>query len=250
MIAVILCAGFATRMYPLTRDFPKPLLPVGGRPVIDYLMDQLAGLLELQTVHIVTNDRFINHFQEWLKKWIASNQHNSFKIQLHNDGATSNKNRLGASSDLQFVFHRLAKPSRVLVSAGDNIFQFSLNPIWGQFVKSNHHYIVVLPENNLQKLKKSGVPELNDNDRVLKLHEKPKHPPTNWFCPPLYFLQPSAWSKLDSFIESKGNKDAPGHFIAYLCQQENIYAYKPDGFRIDIGDIDSYEQAEQLIKRS
>ena len=249
MIAVILCAGFATRMYPLTRDFPKPLLPVGGRPVIDYLMDQLAGLPELKTVHIVTNDRFINHFQEWLKKWIAGNRHNSIKIQLHNDGATSNKNRLGASSDLQFVFHRVAKPSQVLVSAGDNIFQFSLTPIWNQFVKSNHHYIIALPENNLQKLKKSGVPELEADDRVLKLHEKPEHPPTNWFCPPLYFLQPSAWSKLDSFIESKGNKDAPGHFIAYLCQQENIYAYNPDGSRIDIGDIDSYEQAKRLIKR-
>jgi len=212
-------------------------------------MDQLAGLPGLQTVHIVTNSRFINHFQEWQKAWIIGNRDKYIDIQLHNDGAISNENRLGASSDLQFVFHRVAKSSQILVSAGDNIFQFSLTPIWNQFVKSNHHYIVVLPENNLQKLKKSGVPELNADDRVLKLHEKPEYPPTNWLCPPLYFLQPSAWSKLDSFIESKGNKDAPGHFIAYLCQQENIYAYKPDGFRIDIGDIDSYEQAERLNKR-
>ena len=190
MMAVILCAGFATRMYPLTRDFSKPLLPVGGKPVIDYLMDQIVNLPELQTVHIVTNSRFISHFQEWQKTWIIGNRDNYIDIQVHNDGATSNENRLGTSSDLQFVFHRIAKPSQVLVSAGDNIFQFSLTPIWNQFVKSNHHYIVALPENNLQKLKKSGVPEFNADDRVLKLHEKPEYPQPTGFVRPYIFSNP------------------------------------------------------------
>lgn len=250
MMAVILCAGFAIRMFPLTKDFPKPLLPVAGRPVIDYLMDQITGLPDLQTVHIVTNARFIKHFQEWQKTWEENNQGESVTIQLYNDGATSNENRLGASSDLQFVFHRISKPSKVLVTAGDNLFRFSLIPIWNQFVKSKHHYIVALKEKDPLKLKKTGMPELGADNRVLKFHEKSENPLSNWFCPPLYFLQPSAWPRLDSFIERRRNKDAPGYFIAYLCQKETIYAYKPDGFRIDIGDIDSYKQAERLIKRS
>jgi len=249
MMAVILCAGFATRMFPLTRDFPKPLLPVAGRPVIDYLMDQFAGLTDLQTVHIVTNARFIKHFQEWQKTWEDNNRGESVNIHLYNDGATSNENRLGALSDLQFVFHRISKPSKVLVTAGDNIFRFSLIPIWKQFAKSKHHYIVALKEKDLQKLKKTGVPEIESDNRVLKFHEKSEHPPSNWFCPPIYFLQPSAWPRLDSFIESTRNKDAPGYFIASLCQKETIYAYKPDGFRIDIGDINSYQQAENLLIR-
>jgi glucose-1-phosphate thymidylyltransferase len=244
MIAVILCAGFATRMYPLTRDFPKPLLPVRGRPVLNYLMDQIADLPELQTAHIVTNGRFIHHFQEWQKARFAEKQDKSIKVQLHNDGAVSNDHRLGASADLQFVFHLISRPSKVLVTAGDNIFRFSLLPLWESFIKRDRHYIVALPENDPQKLKKTGVPELGANNRVLKLHEKPQHPLSNWFCPPLYFLQPSAWPRLDSFIRHGGNKDAPGHFIAHLCQKETVYAFKPDGFRIDIGDLASYRQAD------
>jgi len=248
MIAVLLCAGFATRMYPLTEDFPKPLLPVAGRPVIDYLMDQISGLPGLRTVHVVTNAKFLHHFENWQSTWAHANPDKPITIRLHNDGATSNENRLGASIDLQLVFHRIYAPSKVLVSAGDNIFMFSLVSLWEQFLKNDHHYTVALPQKDPMKLKKTGVLELGKDNRVLNFYEKPEQPPSTWCCPALYFFQPSAWAVLDAFVESTGNTDAPGFFIQYLCQKEEVYAFKPDGYHIDIGTIDSYRQADQLLQ--
>lgn len=248
MIAVILCAGFATRMYPLTRNFPKPLLKVGGRPVIDYLMDQVSNLDHLNTVHIISNDRFISHFQDWQKNWELQHPDKPIRIQLHNDGATKNDDRLGASADLQFVLQRIHISSPFLVSAGDNIFQFSIKSIWEEFIQSNSHYVAALPEEDPLKLKRTGVLELGSDHRVLNFHEKPEHPPSTFFCPPLYFLQPSAKKRLNAFVKSNENKDAPGHFIAYLCNKEMVYAFKPEGFRIDIGSIEIFKQADEAMK--
>jgi len=248
MIAVLLCAGFATRMYPLTRDFPKPLLPVAGRPVIDYLMDQITALSGLDSVYIVTNDRFIHHFEIWQDTWEDCCLKKSIRIHLINDGATENENRLGALADLQFVFRRISSSSKLLVSAGDNIFQFSLQPVWENFLKTDSHYVVALPEKDSAKLKRTGVLELNELNRVLQFHEKPANPPSTWGCPPIYFFHSSARRLLETYLEKGKNKDAPGYFIQYLCQKEPVIAYKPDGFRIDIGSIETYRQAEGLLK--
>jgi len=248
MIAVVLCAGFATRMHPLTRDFPKPLLPVAGKPVIDYLMDQLVDLPELQTVHIVANGRFFSHFEDWHRNYIQKIHRKNFSIELCNDGATANENRLGASVDLQLVLKSASEPSRILVSAGDNIYRFSFRPLWQKFLAGRHHYIVALPERDTDNLKKTGVLELDVNGRVMRQHEKPEQPQSTWSCPPLYFLQASARSRLDEFIESSENIDAPGYFIDYLCQKEDVYAFKLNSSRLDIGSVESYQNADRLMR--
>ncbi|UCD76965.1 MAG: NTP transferase domain-containing protein, partial [Desulfobacterales bacterium] len=192
MIAVILGAGFATRMYPLTRDFPKPLLRVADRPVIEYLMDQLIELPELDAVHIVSNARFFTHFEKWRECYLKDVPERTFHIEIHNDGAETNENRLGASADLQLVLKRVSDTSRILVSAGDNIYRFSIKSLWQKFLQSRHHYVVALPETDVEKLKKTGVLELDAQDRVIRQHEKPDRPQSAWSCPPLYFLQASA----------------------------------------------------------
>jgi glucose-1-phosphate thymidylyltransferase len=248
MIAVVLCAGFATRMYPLTRDFPKPLLPVADKPVIDYLMDQLVDLPELRVVHIVGNARFFNHFEDWRRNYIKKIQRKNLSIEIYNDGATANENRRGASVDLQLVLKSVSETSRTLVSAGDNIYRFSIRPLWQKFLDSRHHYIVALPERDADNLKKTGVLELDANGRVMRQHEKPEQPQSTWSCPPLYFLHASAWSKLDEFIESSDNIDAPGYFIDYLCQKEDVYAFKLNASRLDIGSVESYQDADRLMR--
>ena len=248
MIAVVLCAGFATRMHPLTRDFPKPLLPVADKPVIDYLMDQLVDLPELQAVHIVGNARFFRHFEDWRRNYIQKIRRKNFSIELYNDGATANENRLGASVDLQLVLKSVSETSRALVSAGDNIYRFPIRPLWQKFLAGRHHCIVALPERDADKLKKTGVLELDANGRVLRQHEKPEQPQSAWSCPPLYFLQASARSRLDEFIESSENIDAPGYFIDYLCQKEAVYAFKLNASRLDIGSVESYQEADRLMR--
>ena len=250
MIAVILCAGFATRMYPLTENFPKALLTVAGRPVLDYLMDQIGDLPGVEAIHIVSNARFFDHFCRWHRTREESGAFGEMTVHIHDDGATDNRNRLGAAGDLRFALNTIDRPDRVLVSAGDNIFRFPIKPLWEKFFNSHRHYIVALPETDRALLQKTGVLELGEGDRVLRLHEKPKLPPSTWICPPLYFFQPSLWSQIESFLRTSGNHDAPGYFIDYLCQREPVDAFRLNAARLDIGSLDSYQAADRQLQKN
>jgi len=248
LIAILLCAGYATRMYPLTKDFPKPLLTVAGRPVLDYLMAQLLELQELDSVHIITNDRFAAHFETWRKKWAATSPPGGFRLIIHNDGSTDNENRLGASNDLAWILNKLPEVDRILVSAGDNIFRFRLEPIWRRFLKSDHHYILALPENDKEKLKRTGVIAFGKDDRALRLHEKPANPPSRWSCPAIYFFQKSVAHTLREFLKTSENKDAPGHFVDFLCRKSHVKAFRLEASRLDIGSIEDYHKADRLLR--
>jgi glucose-1-phosphate thymidylyltransferase len=234
-------------MYPLTADFPKPLLPVAGKPVIDYLVEQIIDLPEVRHIHVVTNAKFVERFNAWQMKWRSAMASKKIALDIHNDGSTDATNRLGAAADLQFVFKRIAEPSAVLVSGVDNIFLFRLEPLWGDFLKGRQHYVIALPETNESRLKKTGVLTLGIDNRVLRMHEKPTHPVSKWFCPPLYFLQPSAWPRLDEFLRSSNRNDAPGYFIDFLSRKEKVYAFKLNASRLDIGSIDSYRKAQEVL---
>ena len=249
MNAVVLCAGFATRMHPLTERFPKPLLPVADRPVIDYLMDQLLALPRLSTVYIVTNARFFDHFLRWRKSWRRSHPGGAPAVEITNDGAAADENRLGACADLQLVLNQIDERSPVLVSAGDNIYRFALKPLWESFLQGGCHRVVALPETDENRLKKTGVLQLDEDDRVLRLEEKPRRPASHWICPPLYFFRDSVKTQLDTYLDASPNADAPGHFIAYLCRREPVYAFRMTSSRLDIGSIDSYREADRILRR-
>ena len=249
MIAILLCAGYATRMHPLTKEFPKPLLPVAGKPVLDYLMAQLLELQDLDSVHIITNDRFASHFETWQKKWAVTTPPVSFRLVIHNDGSTDNENRLGASGDLAWLLNRLPRVDRMLVSAGDNIFRFPLKPLWTRFIESDFHYILGLPEIDKEKLKRTGVIEFGKADRAVRLHEKPANPPSSWSCPATYFFQESVAPVLDEFLETSENRDAPGYFVDFLCRKSHVKAFKLEASRLDIGSIEAYQEADRLLQK-
>jgi len=248
MIAVLLCAGFATRLYPLTRDFPKPLLPVAGRSVIDHLMDQIVGLPGIESIHIVTNARFYAHFTRWRRNWLACLVPRDITLKIYNDGATANENRLGACADLQLVFRQAGRTGAYLVSAGDNIYLFRIADLWRRFLRGHRHCILALAEKDPEKLKNTGVPVFGESDRVLGLLEKPDNPSPGWFCPPLYFLRPSAREVLEDFLGSAAPVDAPGHFIDYLCRSEPVTAIKLNEKRLDIGSLESYRRADRMLR--
>jgi len=250
MIAVVLCAGFATRMYPLTKTFPKPLLDVAGRPVIDYLMDQLVTLPGIEAIYLVSNGKFYPHFAEWLRGRHHIDRSRCPIVELLNDGAMDNDHRLGASGDFQLVMKTIVKPTRVLVTAADNIYSFGIKQLWGRFLESEQHYIVALPETDREKLKKTGVLELATDDRVTRLYEKPAQPTSVWFCPPLYFFQATVSRRLDEFLEHHAASDAPGHFIDFLCRKEPVYAFRLDASRLDIGSIESYRAADLYLRNN
>lgn len=249
MNAVILCAGYATRMYPLTKNFPKPLLKIADRPVLDYLIDQIICLPSIQSIHVVCNARFYDHFVSWQKDHDHRGTFGKISVRLHNDGSTENNNRLGASADLQLALKSLDAPDKILVSGGDNIYQFPLKPLWETFLQKKHHYIVGINEKKRENLKNTGILEIDNNGRVLRLHEKPDQPISNVICPPLYFFQASVWPQLDNFLATTGIKDAPGYFIDYLCQQEPVDAFQLNASRLDIGSLEAYLQADRQMRQ-
>lgn len=249
MNAILLCAGFATRMYPLTKNFPKPLLPVGGRPVLDYLMDQVVALPSMTDVHLVSNAKFYNHFQRWYEHHRSYGDYATVQVHIHDDGCFDNDSRLGAAGDLRLALERLERAGPTLVSGGDNIYLFSLAPLWKQFLQADEHRIVALAETDREKQRRTGVLEFGQGDRVVRLHEKPTEPPSSWVCPPLYFFRAGVLAELKEFLAGPADHDAPGHFIDYLCCTTTVRAFRLESTRLDIGSLQTYHEADLLMQK-
>jgi glucose-1-phosphate thymidylyltransferase len=247
MIAILLCAGFATRMYPLTRNFPKPLLKVGGKPALDYLMDQLIGLTEIESIYLVTNGLFYQNFLDWQNRWKGLLEERAIDLYLLNDGATSNENRLGATKDLVFAVESLKTIAPAVVAAGDNIFRFSLRTVAQEFISSRKNIVIALEEIDFHKEKRKGVVEIGPDNRVSRFYEKPVGIGSRWACPPVYFLQSSALGYVMEYSAQPSAGDSPGYFIEYLVNKEPVYAVKVSGKRLDIGTIGSYEAADKIL---
>lgn len=247
MISILLCAGFATRMYPLTKNFPKPLLKVGGKHILDYLMDQLLGLPQIESIHVVTNGLFYLDFLKWQNTWKKVVKALRIDMYLYNDGATSNENRLGAVKDLAFVLNSLKTRAPTMIASGDNIFRFSLKTVAKEFIESKKNIVIALKEIDYNKKMQKGIIDIGPDNRVLKFYEKPIEAKSDWACPPVYFLQPSALKLVNEYVARPDAKDSPGNFVAYLVNHFKVYAIKVNGKRLDIGSMDSYEEANSIL---
>lgn len=246
MKAVILCAGFATRLYPLTLNTPKPLLPVGGKPLLGHIIGMLEDIPEIDEAVVISNAKFKTHFLDWQKTSSFSK-----RIQVINDTSMSNDDRLGAIRDLQLAIKEAGIEDDVLVLAGDNLYDFSLK----QFVDSalaNRPGITVGAVNLESKelvAKKYGVLQVNDQGKVTLFLEKPENPPSTIVSMGLYFFPRTALKKIDEYLENKENPDAPGYFIKWLLEHDTVYAHSfKGGIWYDIGDLSSYESANNLFK--
>ena len=143
----------------------------------------------------------------------------------------------------------IQQPSRVMVAGPDNIFRFRLEPLWERFRTNNNHYIVGLSESNKEVLRKTGVPVIGENDRVLRLFEKPEDPIFPWAIPQLYFFQPSVWQSMVEFHRNGLRRGEKKHFLDYLCQKEKLYILKIYGSRFDIGTLNSYQVADSYLQK-
>jgi len=247
MNGIILCAGFATRMAPLTDDFPKALLPVGGKAVIDHLIGQLLDFRGLDSIYVVTNERFFEQFVEWGETRSRAITGRGISLHILNDGADRPERRLGASGDLGFAVKHLRAGKDTVVAAGDNIFRFPLGPCWEKFVTDDKSLVLALPTGDARKLNRTGVLELDDKGRVLAFHEKPETPPSNLACPAIYFLKPGALGLIDEYLSSPEARDEIGYFISYIAGHSDIHALRIEGEAIDIGTIEAYEKAKAML---
>ena len=241
MKCLILAAGYATRLYPLTENFPKPLLKVGEKTILDWLVDDIDLIKKIDEYVVISNDKFFNHFEKWSKT-------KSQKITVLNDKTTCNENRLGAVKDIEFAISKLNINDDILVVAGDNVLDFSLTEFINYSLQKNASCIMRYYEESLKKLQKTGVIEIDENDKVINMVEKPEKPASNWACPPFYFYKKQDAKLIKKAINDGCNVDAPGSFAVWLCKNSFVYAMKMPGNRYDIGNLESYEKVNKEYK--
>ncbi len=237
MKAIILGAGYGTRLYPLTRNKPKPLLTVGGKTILERILEKVDEVSELDHVLVVTNDKFTSHFEAWKRelRW-------SKPIEIINDGTTSNENRLGAVGDIYFAVKQRDLDEEILVVGGDNVFEFDLKKAWG-FFQEKASSVVGLYD-MVDKAKVAGlygVVSINEEAKIEAFEEKPKKPKSALISTAVYFLTREDLAELRRYIEEGNSPDNLGDFIRYLITDRNIYGYV---FRENWFDIGSFEQLE------
>lgn len=239
MKCLILAAGYATRLYPLTENFPKPLLKVGGKTILDWLVDDIdtSGLVD--TYVVISNHKYARHFESWAE---GKKQ----KIIVVDDGTSSNETRLGAVCDVQFAIDHLGLDDDMLVIAGDNVLDFSLAGFMEYAREKQTSCIMRYYEPEEKKLVKSGVVELDGEDKILSMEEKPVQPKSHWCCPPFYvYTRRDAKRVKEAVAGKKCGTDAPGSFIAWLSTVTVVHAMEMPGKRYDIGNLASYEQVQK-----
>jgi glucose-1-phosphate thymidylyltransferase len=241
MKCLILAAGYATRLYPLTENFPKPLLKVGEKTILDWLVDDVDTLTSVDEYVVISNHKYAPHFEKWAKT-------KTQKITVVDDGTSTNETRLGAVRDIQFAIDTLGLDDDMLVIAGDNVLDFSLTTFIKYAQAKNASCVMRYFEPTTARLLKSGVVTVDETDRVTEMTEKSPTPATNWCCPPFYFYTKADAKRVQTAIAQGCGVDAPGSFIAWLCKQTAVYAMEMTGKRYDIGNLESYEKAQKEYK--
>ena len=242
MKCLFLAAGYATRLYPLTENFPKPLLDAAGRSILDRLIDDLDATGLIDGYAVVTNHKFAGHFRDWAAAYRG-------RVQVVDDGTSTNETRLGAVRDIKFAVDALGLDDDLLVLAGDNLLSFSLSSFLDYAAAKGTSCIMRYHEPSVRRLRKSGVVKIARDGRVLSMEEKPLAPQSHWCCPPFYFYKKADLARLDEALAVGCGVDAPGSLAAWIASVSPVYAMKMPGPRYDIGTLDSYHAVCALFEK-
>ena len=245
MEAVVLAAGYATRLRPLTNRVAKPLLPLAGRPMIDYLADKIDEVGDVEAIHVVTNSRFAADFEAW-----ASSRSGPVPVRVHDDGTTSNNDRLGAIGDLRFVIERAGlEDEDLLVVAGDNLFDFSLEEYVAFWRSRGGSAIGVHDVGDFDLARRYGIVELDDSDRVVSLVEKPERPAGTLASIAAYLFPAEHAALVRKYLEEGNAADQPGRFVVWLYPRVPVHGYRFQGDWLDIGDREQLLEADNRMRR-
>ena len=239
MTGIILAAGYATRMYPLTLNFPKPLLEVGGKKIIDHLLEdgERSGV---ERFVVVSNHKFISLFREWTE--------GKDDVMVLDDGSVDNEHRIGAVKDIEFAIEKAGINDDTLILAGDNVLDFSLSSFIEYGKAKGTSCIMRHCESDKARLRKTGVVTIDQSDLVLSMEEKPKEPKSEWAVPPFYYYVKEDLPLIKEGIENGCGTDAPGSFVSYLAERRPVHAFLMPGKRFDVGSIEGYEKIRKEYK--
>jgi glucose-1-phosphate thymidylyltransferase len=245
MNVLILAAGYATRLYPLTLNKAKPLLDVAGKPMVAWVVDNLRGIEGIETIYIVTNAKFAKDFETWTKEYRAV--HPEFQFKIINDGSTSDDDKLGAIGDINLVLTReqIAGTDLVVVG-GDNLFSESLS----NFVKSargSEAAVAVYDVGDLEAIKKYNNLEVDKDGVIIHFEEKPKQPMNTLTAIALYYYSPNVLADFPTYIAAGNNPDQPGRFIQWLYPQKSVKTVRISGKWFDVGSKETLEEANKIF---
>ena len=243
MINIVLAAGYATRLYPLTENFPKPLLEIGGSTILDRMMADIDNIPEITGHIIVSNHKFIGHFNKWIETAPYEKP-----LMIIDDGSTDNDHRIGAVKDLLLALEIGNVQEDIMVVAADNVLDFSFGGFVEYFKEKGTSLIMCHEEQSLKALQKTGVVCLDANNLVTLMEEKPQEPKSTWAVPPFYIYRKEDLEQIRSAVENGCGYDAPGNLAHYMCERTPMHAYPMPGHRYDLGDTESYNKVKALFK--
>ena len=247
MKCLVLAAGYATRLYPLTANFPKPLLKVGEKPILDWLVDDLADTTDIDEFVVISNHKFAQHFEEWKN---GKNKKRPYEITVIDDGTSTNETRFGAVRDIQLAVEALNLSDDLLVMAGDNVLDFSLSN-FVEFARAKRTSCVMCHEEpELKKQQKTAIITVDGDGLITSYGEKPKEPKGSLAVPPFYCYRACDVKRIQEALDNGCGYDAPGSFAAWLSRQTPMHAFKMPGKRYDIGDINSYEYVKRVFSKT
>jgi glucose-1-phosphate thymidylyltransferase len=245
MNALILAAGYATRLYPLTLNQAKPLLPVAGKPMIERVVDHLIHITDLKTFYIVTNHKFAQQLSDWADQYGQRNK--SARFEVIDDGSTSEEDKLGAIGDIFFATEKKGLyHENLLIVAGDNLFSESLAN-FADFAREQPATIGVYDVKSLEKAKKYNQLTTNPAGIVTDFVEKPENPSSTLCAIALYYYSPEALRFLSAYLSEGNNPDQPGRYVQWLHKRIDIFTYPIDGLWYDIGSHESLAEASEVF---
>lgn len=244
MKAVILAAGYGTRLYPLTEKQAKPLLNIGGKSLIEYIIKKIIEIKEVNEIIIVSNNKFYQNFNEWREKFECV-----LPLKIIDDGSISDNDKLGAIKDMIFAFEQEDIIDETLVIAGDNLIEFSLKKFYEEFRSKGNNINAVYDIKNKEIVRKRhGVVVLDKNNKIIEFQEKPEEPKTTIKSICCYMFKPEIRELLKEYIQDN-NSDATGFFLEWLIKKKDVYAYIFTESVYDIGNIESYKKANELFSK-
>ncbi len=247
MKLIVLGAGYATRLYPLTLNQPKPLLAVAGKPMLEHVLDNLAPVRDIDHVYVVTNAKFADHFQRWADDYRARRPGLDFTIV--NDHSTDDSNKLGAIGDLNLVLTQEKIDDDIIVVAGDNLFSHSLET-FGEFCRQKNAPVsAVYDVGDLEEIKKYNAIEVDGGGRITYFEEKPQQPKSTLTGIALYYYPKAALALIRRYIEEGNNPDQPGRLVQWMYQRTPFYTWRVPGIWYDVGSKETLEEANRIFAK-
>jgi glucose-1-phosphate thymidylyltransferase len=235
---IVLAAGYATRLYPVTENFPKPLLEIGRISILDRLISDIDTIAEIDEHIIISNRKYFPHFE----KWAAASRYTK-KITIIDDGSIENANRLGAVKDLQLAIEtKQLYNDDLLVIAADNVLSFSFRGFINYFKEKQTSLIMTYYESDTKVLSRSGIISIDSNNKVLEMHEKPANPQSHYVAPPFYIYKKSDVKFIEKCVSEGCKTDAPGSLVQSMLSKTVFHAWTMPGKRYDIGTLETYYQ--------